>query len=274
VKRLGGFWLAAAILAGCRLETPVPPDVVAEVAGEALRYESFERYLDDQVGEEAGGLDSVVLSHLFDQYLDEQLLRRRVEEEGLAPAGVSARRAAEVLLAGPEEAVPSAAVETWYRRHAEEYVLPERVRLRQILVSDAETAARARRRIEDGEDFASVARNVSEGPNAERGGDQGELAREDLPRSYAEAVFALDAGEVSPVLESPDGFRLFQVVERLPRRILPVETVAGEIEEELRRQERDRRLVRVVGECRRRYNVQIHAENLPFDYRGAYPDAT
>ena len=65
-------------------------------------------------------------------------------------------------------------------------------------------------RLAAGEDFAEVARNHSDGPNAGDGGELEPFARGDLVSEFEEAVLALNPGEHSPVIESPYGFHIAQ----------------------------------------------------------------
>ncbi len=53
-----------------------------------------------------------------------------------------------------------------------------------------------------GEDFASLAMELSEGPNAANGGDLGFTARGQMVESFDDAVWALEVGEISEVVES------------------------------------------------------------------------
>jgi peptidyl-prolyl cis-trans isomerase D len=101
--------------------------------------------------------------------------------------------------------------------------LPEQVRARHILVrssqSDAEAdraAARARAeailaRIRGGEDFAAVARETSQDESSgPRGGDLGFVRRGQRPDAFEDALFALQDGQVSDVVETTQGFHILR----------------------------------------------------------------
>jgi parvulin-like peptidyl-prolyl isomerase len=232
-------------------------------------YARFEKFLRHQVGEGAGGLDSKVLSKLFDQFLGEELLvHLAVDERKLAP-GASPRDAAEALLGAAADApLPERDIRSWYEGHRAEWTLPERVHLRHILVFTAEAAQAAQKRIERGEDFAKVAREVSGDPGAPAGGDQGEIALDDLPLPFVQPVSALEPGETSAPIQASDGWHLFQVVSRSPERLRPLDEVSPEIEARLRRDRADALMAQRIAEAADRYNVLVYAQNLPFDYRG------
>ena len=275
--------------AACRREPPPSPDAVARIDGQEVRYGRFAAYLTRAVGDGDEGLGSDALSALFDQFVDEQLLARLAADRGLAAAAGGPRQAVAALLAdrgsGAAPAEPSAAeVAAYYAAHRGDFVRPERVRLRQILAEDRATAERAAREIAAGADFQAVARRLSAasrggsvggGPAAAGGSvgdDLGELSRADLPPAYADTLFSLKPGAVSRIIPADYGFHIFQVVDHLPPETLPLADVAEEIRDRLERESADRRLAALVASCRKRYNVEVYARNLPFDYEGTYRD--
>jgi peptidyl-prolyl cis-trans isomerase C len=247
---------------------------VARIGDRDIRYPLFERYLEENVGTETP-LSGAVLSHLFDQFLDEELLLTRAVEEELVPDGAGHRRAVEALLEKhPGTQITDPEVADYYREHAEQFQRPERVRLRQILVEERARAQEAERALADGEDFAEVARRLSEEPSAPYGGDQGELSREDLPPRFVDVVFGLLEGEVSDIIPVEYGFHIFQVVERKPERTIPLAEAEAEIRDLLRQERSDRARGDLLTEVRQRYNVQVFERNLPFAYQGSYRDST
>jgi hypothetical protein len=260
------------LLAGCSHADPTPPDVIARLDGESIRYPELESYVARTVGDSDKGLGSDVLSELLDQFLDERLTLRLARDQGLvAKDSTDAKAAAEALLRSGRPADPPAAeIDRYYREHAGDFTLPERVRLRQILTDDRKAAESALREIAAGADFGEVARRVSRDPSAASGGYQGVLAREDLPPAFADVIFALKPGEVSRIVPAEYGFHLFQVTAREPAGVVPLDQARGEILERLREKRGDDRLAALVRRGRAQYNVVVYERNLPFDYRGSY----
>lgn len=66
-------------------------------------------------------------------------------------------------------------------------------------------ARAARARIEAGEDFATVAKEVSEGPTASQGGSLGELDRKGLLPELDQALRGLEPGAMTPPVETGNG---------------------------------------------------------------------
>lgn len=274
--------VAVAALAGCRRQpAEAAPELVATVGGEEVRWGEFELYLDRHLGESGASLGSEVLSELFDQYLSERLLVRLAIERGLAAAGTETsgaarRRAVDRLLAagdGTASAPTDEEVAAFYADHHGDFERPERVRLRQILLADRAAAEQALAELRGGADFEELgARLVADPAVAAEAGYQGELAKDDLPRAFADAIFALAPGEVSEVVAADYGFHLFQVVERLPSEVVPLAEARPEIVRRLHQEAADRRLEELIEQAERRYDVAVHDRNLPFNYRGRYLD--
>lgn len=247
--------------------------MVARIAGQSVPYSRFEEFLRKQVGEAAGALDSRVLSRLLDQFLDGELLTRLAVEEKRLPPGGKQRQALDSLLADAAVPVERVEAEQYYRTHQQEFALPERLRLHHLLVAAAGEARRVEERLRAGEDFTALARELSLDPSAPGGGDQGEIAVDDLPPGFAAQVARLQPGEVSEPIQASDGWHLFRLDERLEARQRSFDEVEGEITDRLRRQRGDALLARRLAEAADKYNVVVYAQNLPFDYRGDYPRA-
>ncbi len=117
-------------------------------------------------------------------------------------------------------------LETFFSAHVDQFQQPEQRKASHILVSldaGADAAAEqvatekidaAARRVRSGEDFALVAREVSEDPgSAQAGGDLGLFARGIMDPVFEEAVFAAEVGQVVGPVRSQFGLHLILVTE-------------------------------------------------------------
>ncbi len=134
--------------------------------------------------------------------------------------------------------VPEAELRAYYEEHADEFARDEQVGARHVLLRTGERSgeeareelAAARARIEAGEDFATVAAEVSEDPgSAQRGGDLGFFGRGQMVPEFEEAAFGAEVGELVGPVESPFGVHLLEVTERRPAGRQPFEEAQAQI---------------------------------------------
>lgn len=90
--------------------------------------------------------------------------------------------------------------------------------------------------------FADLARQYSQDPgSAQKGGDLGAFAREMMVKPFADAVWSMQPGEISSLVETQFGFHIIRLDGVLPGTRMGFEAVKGEILQNLRRQEAQRR---------------------------------
>jgi peptidyl-prolyl cis-trans isomerase SurA len=74
-------------------------------------------------------------------------------------------------------------------------------------------------RLDQGEDFAALATELSDCPSSARGGDLGFFGRGMMVKPFEDAAFALEVGEISDVVRTQYGFHLIKVTEKRPNEI-------------------------------------------------------
>jgi len=246
---------------------------VVRIGDQDFRYEDFRGYVEESLGADASRFGSVVLSRLFERFVDDQLLVRLARDRGLVERQATAEEAAVRLLQASPVVVSRSEIERYYEEHQSDFARPPRVRLRQILVQDRAAAELALGELEAGVDFGELARLRSIGPSAPVGGLQGELSREDLPPALADVVFELGEGEWSELLEADYGFRIFEVERVLPEETLTLAEAAPRVRA-LLEEARSEELVRAAAaEARQEYNLRVAVERLPFEYRGVFAES-
>jgi peptidyl-prolyl cis-trans isomerase SurA len=147
---------------------------------------------------------------------------------------------------GSRVAVTDKEMQQYYADHPDDFVVPAEVTIREIvlLANDEEVRAQRRPEAEEiqaravaAEDFAALAREVSEAGTQADGGQLGPLKKGELSEQLEEIAFGLPVGEVSELLEMPYGFHIIKIETRSEETIAPIE----EIGEQLRRWLEDRK---------------------------------
>jgi len=102
----------------------------------------------------------------------------------------------------------------------------EQVRAAHILVATEDAAREALERVNAGEDFGDVAREVStDTATAGTGGDLGWFPRGVMVEPFTEAAFVLQADEVSDLVQTDFGWHIIKVLEREDDRPLTLSTL-------------------------------------------------
>ncbi len=158
--------------------------------------------------------------------------------------------------------VSDADIQAYYDVYRERrFRQPEAVKFSQIFIEGVspEDKAAARRQLEailkqarEGADFAELAKQHSQDESAAEGGDMGFVVRGQLVAALDEALFALEEGGVSDVVESAGGLHLLKAVERRQDKISELEEVREEIVEALKRERGGARAARAVEDDRER----------------------
>jgi parvulin-like peptidyl-prolyl isomerase len=166
-------------------------------------------------------------------------------------------------------------VKTFYEAHPNLFRHDDVVRARQIVVAvaadadaDAVAAARAkaeetRRRALSGEDFGALAKETSDDPAAERGGELGWFTREQAEPSLAEAAFSLSPGEVSDLIRTDHGFHILKIEESRPAGILPLDEVRDKAATVTRQDKIAETVKQLLETLTKTANIEVISESAP-----------
>ena len=169
-------------------------------------------------------------------------------------------------------------VERYYKLNAKNFRANERARIRHILLPLAENApaesvqstmVRSKglyQRITAGEDFATLAREHSEGAGRADGGDIGWVNRGTLIPGIEEAAFQkLSIGQVSEPFRTSMGVHIVKLEGREAGSAPPLSTVAPRIKEELLKKTLEERFAKwLKTDLRRKHRVDIKVANVVF----------
>ncbi len=155
-------------------------------------------------------------------------LRKRTVLEKLIEREVNAR-----VSVSDEE------IRACYDRNPAIWAPEDSIRVSQIVLPDRQTAEDVLRKLNNGEDFSKLAREVSTGPEGAKGGDLGFFTRGVLPEHFDRVLFSLSPGKISRIVETPYGFHIFKVVEKIAKSS-GFEKVQGMVREKLRREKEEK----------------------------------
>jgi parvulin-like peptidyl-prolyl isomerase len=164
------------------------------------------------------------------------------------------------------------ALRTEYERLKEDhYAIPERAHVSEILVrfdpGSEESLSAARKKIEEasrriaaGTPFADVARDFSEGPAREKGGDLGIVSKGDLTPELDRAIF----GPSKPLeaVQTRDALYLLSVTDHQPVSYRPFDEVKDEIRTKMSEEIYEKKFSEYLKGLRKASFVKIFDEDL------------
>lgn len=286
------FWVACA----ARSDTD-PSATAVRINDEQVSYREFADHMESTFGEGLPPVDdSETLSRLLDQFIEERLLLQEARKKGIrvddaavdrqlkrlglmakpgqkVDAALREKIRSNLIVAAFEEEellrdvrVPPQVVENYYKQHPEEFGKARGVVLRQVLVDEKKEAEAIRSLLQERpEEFVVLAERYSVAP------DRGQLQsyREDeLPEQIREAVFSLDPGQTTPILEEGGRYRILRVVEREDIERRGLEEVRAKIELLLLQRAKVKKLGEAVANLIKSSRIEIQVENIPFRYVG------
>ena len=155
---------------------------------------------------------------------------------------------------GQKVSVSDQQVRAFYDGNPNLFRKPEQVKASHILIqvpANAGTAKKAealatiealKTRIDNGENFATLAMENSEGPSKTKGGDLGFFGREQMVPPFSEAAFALQPGQMSDVVQTRFGYHLIRVTERQAAQTMAFNDVNEAISTRLRQEQEGKKI--------------------------------
>ena len=162
-------------------------------------------------------------------------------------------------------------IQDYYESNPEKSKNPKTVQARHILIKVAQNAKpeeveSARQRAEDvlklaseGQDFAALAQQYSEGPTKTKGGDLGTFRREAMVKPFADKAFSMKAGDISNPVRTRFGWHIIKVEKINPAKTLSLDEAREDIEKTLKT-EQSRNLA--YDEAEAVYDKVFEGQNL------------
>jgi peptidyl-prolyl cis-trans isomerase C len=170
---------------------------------------------------------------------DEATIREDIKKSIMVQKFVMERFASEVTVEESE-------TRDYYDRNPQVFMQPEQVRASHILftvdqnataeevAAAKEKAENALKRYRDGEEFSSLAQELSQCPSSAQGGDLGLFGRNQMVPEFEQKAFSLKVGEVSEPLRTQYGFHLIRLTAKNDESRLAYDEIKDQITEHLR----------------------------------------
>lgn len=150
------------------------------------------------------------IRELYTDLIRENIMISQTEQKLTGNISVTPQDVADFYNSIPKDSLPIV---------EEEYMFSQIVKLPKITDEEKEAVKERlngyRDRILKGSKFSTLATLYSEDPgSSKKGGELGFFSRGDMVSEFENAAFALQDGEISPVIETQYGFHIIQMIER------------------------------------------------------------
>ncbi|MCX8069264.1 MAG: peptidyl-prolyl cis-trans isomerase [Thermodesulfovibrionales bacterium] len=150
----------------------------------------------------------------------------------------------------------------YYEKHKNEFMISNQVRLSQIVVKDEAKAREVFERLQKGEDFAKVAKEMSVDKNsAKSGGDLGYFKRGELNKELDNIAFRLKKDEISNPIPLKDGIHFIKVTDTKGT-IQEFEKVKPFISQKTFAEKQRTTFEKIIDDTKKKYKIEINKEAL------------
>ncbi len=163
--------------------------------------------------------------------------------------------------------ITDAQTKAYYDGNPQMFNQPEQVKASHILIKVEPGAAEtqkteARKKIEtvqqkvkNGDDFAQLAKDYSEGPSKTRGGDLGYFRRGQMVKPFEDVAFAMQKNEVSDIVETRFGYHLIKVYDKKPAKILAYADVKDKLTERVKQEEVEKQATQYISQLKKEAKI-------------------
>ncbi|HMK41934.1 MAG TPA: peptidylprolyl isomerase [Methyloceanibacter sp.] len=222
MKTWSALLLVAALIGLAPLSAAADDVVVARVNGVDIKQSDLD-FAASEVGPRLGNYSAADRKRVLLQYvIENELMAEAGQKDGLdkgptfpAREKYHDRRALRDAFFDVDitNAVTEDAAKKIYDEKIATMKPQQEIHARHILVATEDEAKKVAERLKNGEDFATVAKEVSKDAGAE-GGDLGFFTRGQMLKPFEDAAFALDVGQISAPVQTQFGWHIIKVEEK------------------------------------------------------------
>jgi peptidyl-prolyl cis-trans isomerase C len=216
------------------------------------------------------------LAEMKKQFPNEAEFQKALTARGMTPdklrsdakVDMAINKLMETAVANLPEAT-DAQVREFYDKNPDKFKQDEAVRASHILIpvdqkADAATKKTARDKAEalakqakGGQDFAKLARENSSDGSAANGGDLNFMSRGQTVANFDKALFSMEPGQISDVVETEFGFHIIKVTEKKAASTVPFEQVSPRIRDFLTEQNKQAKAQAFIEDLKKKSKVEV-----------------
>ncbi|MCB9759587.1 MAG: peptidylprolyl isomerase [Alphaproteobacteria bacterium] len=256
-------------------------EILATVNGEPVGSTAFQQVAARTTPENGTELTLDERKEVLDRLVAEEVLYQEALRQGLdkdpkvKKVMVNTLLREKVYASVRNSDFTDAELEAYYEAHKDEFVVPEKVQIKRILIRvtddrpDAEAKAEAERiRAEAAaapDSFKDLAAKYSEDPYKRRGGDIGFVSAEGKPgldQAIVDKAFEMNVDQLSEVFRTTDGYNILLVANKRERVERTFQQMKGSVLRKVKNDRLKELYESYVADLKQGINVQINEDQL------------
>ncbi|MEJ5226470.1 peptidyl-prolyl cis-trans isomerase [Thermodesulfovibrio sp.] len=150
----------------------------------------------------------------------------------------------------------------YYEKNKDQFIKPSEVRLSQIVVKNEEEAKKVYEKIDKGEDFGKIAKELSRDERTKaNGGDIGFFKKGQLDPQIENLAFNLKKGQVSMPLNRKDGLYIFKITD-VKGTPIEFEQIKQQLTEQLKAKKQQEWFNSYIEDLKKKYKVEVNEKAL------------
>ncbi len=153
-------------------------------------------------------------------------------------------------------------IKRYFELNQDEFTSPKMIEFRQIVARTKKEAKDLLQKLRNGEQMGELAKKYSIAPEAENGGEVGWVAKGHLNESMEKVLFSMKKKKISPVIETPYGYHIFEVLSVKSAGLKKLPDVIDEIKSKLLLQKREAFITKWMQNLRNIFEVTINRDMI------------
>ncbi|MFN4227155.1 MAG: peptidylprolyl isomerase [Candidatus Ratteibacteria bacterium] len=154
-------------------------------------------------------------------------------------------------------------ISDYYNTHLQEFVIPEKVQISEIVVDSKEKADEILNRLRMGESFEKIAEVESIAPTREKRGEIGWIEIEKLDPQVASLINQMKPGEIlANIIKTEMGYHIIKLTGRTEKRILSLAEAARMIKNLLLSQKKKEEVENLLKKLKEKSKIEIYPNKI------------
>ena len=149
-------------------------------------------------------------------------------------------------------------IKKFYQDNKDVFKENESANASHILVAEEDKANEIYKKVKNGEDFASLAKEFSTCPSKEKGGELGTFTRGQMVKEFEDAVFNNEVGAITEPVKTQFGYHIIKINDKNEGRDLAFDEVKDKIATQVRRQKEQALYNEKITELKEKYQVKMN----------------